>query len=89
VSMKRNMFGFLALCLVLVLQGSTGGGGGEKNKPPKIDSFSPAEKTLTVVPEEEVDFRVSLQIPMATFYPIPGLNLGMVRLQPGTAALRP
>lgn len=58
MSVKRNMFAVLVLCLVLVLQGCTGGGGREKNKPPKIDSFTPAERTLTVVPEEEVNFSV-------------------------------
>lgn len=65
MSIKRNVFAILVLCLMLVLQGCTGGGGGG-NKAPKINSFSPNLDEVTVAPGGTIDFSVTASILMAT-----------------------
>lgn len=65
MSVKRNVLIVLALCLMLVLQGCSGGssGGGQKNNPPKITSHLPAETELTAVIGEEITFSVTASDP--------------------------
>ncbi|MGI6651965.1 MAG: Ig-like domain-containing protein [Limnochordia bacterium] len=62
MSIKRNVFAILVLCLMLVLQGCTGGGGGG-NKAPKINSFSPNLDEVTVAPGGTIDFSVTASDP--------------------------
>ena len=63
MSVKRNVITVLVLCLMLVLQGCTGGGGGGGNKTPKINSYSPDQKELTVALGVELDFSVNASDP--------------------------
>ena len=57
---RRKLFALsLLLCLVLLLQGCGGGGGGGI-KPPKITSTNPSNLNVSMAPNEQKEFSVTV-----------------------------